>query len=311
MVRMTSRMSTPAREVVEKAAVWWRDSGAAEKLPEKKSYSVDAWGRRRGGSTQGACHVFRYDLSALPVRVKASLAEKQKTDMSGFACQWCGGPPSAHQDVGAANEEELRQQRAVALMAKAQLAAEEMKANTAQELKALADVESRDTLEAGQVVPGSYVQKDCPWMPGLKALGASRQEQDALLQSLRLELQSEELRRWAGSCDLVALQEVDTSLRQALGGERLARGRPGCACGLPGGAAAAGGLQAPRGANGSLSTPGALEKWARPCGAGPRGGCDVERRPKPCCVLGALAPTYHKLRGCIRGVPGSAERDAA
>ncbi|CAJ1387706.1 unnamed protein product [Effrenium voratum] len=214
MVRMTSRMSTPAREVVEKAAVWWRDSGAAEKLPEKKGYSVDAWGRRRGGSTQGACHVFRYDLSALPVRVKASLAEKQKTDMSGFACQWCGGPPSAHQDVGAANEEELRQQRAVALMAKAQLAAEEMKANTAQELKALADAESRDTLEAGQ---GSYVQKDCPWMPGLKALGASRQEQDALLQSLRLELQSEELRRWAGSCDLVALQEVDTSLRQALG----------------------------------------------------------------------------------------------
>ena len=53
--------------------MWWRDSGAAEKLPEKKSYSVDAWGRRRGGSTQGRKWKIENEDGHLPFAVKLVL----------------------------------------------------------------------------------------------------------------------------------------------------------------------------------------------------------------------------------------------
>ncbi|CAK9030851.1 unnamed protein product [Durusdinium trenchii] len=65
---------------------------------------------------------------------------------------------------------------------------------------------------------GSYAQRDCPWIAGLKAK-ANRQERDELLKTLRL--QYAELRPWADAFDLVALQEVDQALRTCLGAEGL------------------------------------------------------------------------------------------
>ena len=55
-LRLTGRMSSVSREAVQRAQVWWRDSGAAfvASSKTKRSYTVDAWGRRRGGSSQGA-----------------------------------------------------------------------------------------------------------------------------------------------------------------------------------------------------------------------------------------------------------------
>ena len=51
-LRLTRCMSSVSSEAVQRAQVWWRDSGAAF-AKTKRSYTVDAWGRRRGGSTQG------------------------------------------------------------------------------------------------------------------------------------------------------------------------------------------------------------------------------------------------------------------
>ena len=48
---MTGRMSAPAQEVVRSSGLWWRDTGAQHR--EKKAYTVDAWGRRRGACEQG------------------------------------------------------------------------------------------------------------------------------------------------------------------------------------------------------------------------------------------------------------------
>ena len=48
---MTGRMSAPAQEVVRSSGLWWRDTGAQHR--EKKAYTVDAWGRRRGPCEQG------------------------------------------------------------------------------------------------------------------------------------------------------------------------------------------------------------------------------------------------------------------
>lgn len=67
---MTARMSTPARAAVQKAGVWWRDTGAALRRDEnaKRGYSVDAWGRRRGGSSGvWAAGLRQYDVQVYVV----------------------------------------------------------------------------------------------------------------------------------------------------------------------------------------------------------------------------------------------------
>ena len=43
MMKMLSRMSAPARQAVDSSGVWWRDSGAAYTLPDKRKYSVATW----------------------------------------------------------------------------------------------------------------------------------------------------------------------------------------------------------------------------------------------------------------------------
>ncbi|CAE7630344.1 unnamed protein product [Symbiodinium pilosum] len=110
MMRVLGRMSAPARQAVDNSGVWWRDDGAAHVLPDKRKHSVDAWGRRRGGSKQGNCFVYRWDLTCMPALLqRGGLASGQASSLGSdfFACWWCGGPPAAHEDLGQANKEEL------------------------------------------------------------------------------------------------------------------------------------------------------------------------------------------------------------
>lgn len=110
MMSMLGRMSAPARQAVDNSGVWWRDDGAAMGLPDKRKYSVDAWGRRRGGCKQGNCFVYRWDLSLMPQLLQRGwLSAGQATSLGSdfFACWWCGGPPAAHEDLGPASKEEL------------------------------------------------------------------------------------------------------------------------------------------------------------------------------------------------------------
>lgn len=120
MIRMTARMSTPARAAVQKAGVWWRDTGAALRRDEnaKRGYSVDAWGRRRGGSS-GQCQLFRWSPLSVPVGELTDLTRVDPTSEY-FLCHWCGGPASAHEDKGPASEEELRENRQIVMPKKLQ-----------------------------------------------------------------------------------------------------------------------------------------------------------------------------------------------
>jgi len=110
MTEMLEQMSAPARLAVEQAGVWWRDTGkAAEGLSEGK-YTVDAWGRRRGGSKKTQCAWFRWDMSCLPPEQREgyglyALAEAE--DSEALSCWWCGGAAADHDDLGpmAENEE--------------------------------------------------------------------------------------------------------------------------------------------------------------------------------------------------------------
>jgi len=120
MLRLTCRMSSVAREAVQRAPVWWRDSGAAV-ARTKRSYTVDAWGRRRGGSSQGVCHLYRWSPLSVPVNLRTRLAQgaegaEAALKMEYFACHWCGGPPAAHEDKGPATEEELLEQHPFAAL---------------------------------------------------------------------------------------------------------------------------------------------------------------------------------------------------
>eukprot|EP00439_Symbiodinium_sp_Y106_P067789 s4891_g11.t1 len=110
MMSMLGRMSAPARQAIDNSGVWWRDDGAAMGLPDKRKYSVDAWGRRRGGCKQGNCFVYRWDLSVMPQLLQRGwLSAGQASSLGSdfFACWWCGGPPAAHEDLGPASKEEL------------------------------------------------------------------------------------------------------------------------------------------------------------------------------------------------------------
>lgn len=112
MMEMLGRMSIPAREVVECAGVWWRDSGAAQGggKGDRSKYTVDAWRRRRGGSKSGSCSWYRWDLNSVPISIRTGLISHGPSPNSAndsmFACWWCGGPASAHEDVGPAGEKE-------------------------------------------------------------------------------------------------------------------------------------------------------------------------------------------------------------
>eukprot|EP00930_Biecheleria_cincta_P040076 TRINITY_DN27491_c0_g2_i1.p1 TRINITY_DN27491_c0_g2~~TRINITY_DN27491_c0_g2_i1.p1 ORF type:complete len:863 (-),score=154.54 TRINITY_DN27491_c0_g2_i1:326-2914(-) len=112
MMEMLSRMSVPAREVVERAGVWWRDSGAPQGggAGDGSKYTVDAWRRRRGGSKSGCCSWYRWDLNSVPLSMRTGLISHgpppNSANDSMFACWWCGGPASAHEDVGPAGEKE-------------------------------------------------------------------------------------------------------------------------------------------------------------------------------------------------------------
>lgn len=119
MLRLTGRMSSVSREAVQRAQVWWRDSGAAFVASKtKRSYTVDAWGRRRGGSSQGVCHLYRWSPLSVPVSLRTRLAKGAEgaLKMEYFACHWCGGPPAAHEDKGPASQEELLEQHPFAAL---------------------------------------------------------------------------------------------------------------------------------------------------------------------------------------------------
>jgi len=113
MLRSRRRMSAPANDAVQRANVWWRDSGAAVKSGSKQNYTVDAWGRRRGGCRQGGCHLYRWTPLAVPVALRSRLAKGLDAELlkaEYFACLWCGGPASAHEDKGPASKEEFDEQ---------------------------------------------------------------------------------------------------------------------------------------------------------------------------------------------------------
>ncbi|CAE8698728.1 unnamed protein product [Polarella glacialis] len=95
---------------------------------------------------------------------------------------------------------------------------------------------------------GSYAQRDCPWIGRLKELGMSRHELDQLLVSLQVDYEASEVKAWAAGCDLLALQEVDTALREVLAtGEGEGEGE------VPGGGGGRSETQtSPRGENGQL-----------------------------------------------------------
>eukprot|EP00929_Paragymnodinium_shiwhaense_P092694 TRINITY_DN52683_c0_g1_i1.p1 TRINITY_DN52683_c0_g1~~TRINITY_DN52683_c0_g1_i1.p1 ORF type:complete len:508 (+),score=85.75 TRINITY_DN52683_c0_g1_i1:70-1593(+) len=64
---------------------------------------------------------------------------------------------------------------------------------------------------------GSYAQRNCPWVPRLKAETASGgREIGDVLKALPVDYEAREVRDWAASFDAVALQEVDGALRRVL-----------------------------------------------------------------------------------------------
>lgn len=64
---------------------------------------------------------------------------------------------------------------------------------------------------------GSYAQQNCPWVAPLKALGAKPSDMEQLVvQSVHVAYDEPEVHDWVGTCDAVALQEVDAALRQVL-----------------------------------------------------------------------------------------------
>ena len=62
MTERIPQMSAPAREAVERAGCWWRDSGRAAEGYSEGKYTVDAWGRRRGASRKHGCAWYRRGL---------------------------------------------------------------------------------------------------------------------------------------------------------------------------------------------------------------------------------------------------------
>merc|ERR1719375_1755626 len=61
MADQYDKLSSLAKEAVDAAGPWWRDTGKGASGYTKDKYTVDLFGIRRGGSKSTGCSWYRWD----------------------------------------------------------------------------------------------------------------------------------------------------------------------------------------------------------------------------------------------------------